>query len=323
MTKSDMYDEYQLREIQIGTDRGLNCSKYDNPRFDNFQMFQIRVGMEQGIDISVYNKLKYDAGQMRELRLGLVSGVDISAYANPEFNEYEMFRKREELEMEMSRMHYLGKMQVLEEDTSIEVYNKFSALVNLDLSRYQDYPRDRLRVVIPLLVGGLDNEALEFLDSDKSVSQIDYEISKYNIVPKLVKGNLINEAAFKEKYPVGYKFIRKYKKDPIDKSDIKVAFIIENYHTFSTDLHFLTTLVAAGLSGYSIKFVAKPGFETRLLDGVLDLIDMGIDYSFAFDSNYSFPQKTELYKAALGGVDLNQFSPDMHLSEMRKIRIGK
>lgn len=323
MAKKPIYDEYQLMEIELGKEREVDFNKYSNPRFDNFQMYQIRVGMEQGIEVEVFAKPDYDAGQMRELRLGLVSGIDISDYINPNYNEYDMFRKREELEMEMSRMHYLGKMQVLDDNTGIDAYNRFSALVNLELDDYRVYSRDRLRATIPLFVGGMDEKAKEFLDSDKPAYQIDYEVSKINIVPKLVKGSLVNEEAFREKYPFGYQFIKKFKKEPLDRSDIKVAFILENYHTFSTDLHFLTTLVAAGLSGYSIKFVVKPNFETRLLDGVLDMIDMGIDYSFVYDTEYTFPQKTELYKAALCGIDLSNFSPDMRLSEMRKIRVGK
>lgn len=63
-------------------------------RFDSQQLKQIEIGLEKGIDVSKYADPCYDVDQMLEIRWGLEDGVDVNAYTDPELNAREMERKR-------------------------------------------------------------------------------------------------------------------------------------------------------------------------------------------------------------------------------------
>ena len=57
--------------------KGLDISKYADPKFNDLQMWQIRQGLEAGLDVSKYANPKFDYLQMEQIRLGLEAGLDI------------------------------------------------------------------------------------------------------------------------------------------------------------------------------------------------------------------------------------------------------
>ncbi|SHH09595.1 hypothetical protein [Desulfosporosinus lacus] len=63
-------------------------------RFDPQQLKQIEIGLEKGIDVSKYADPSYDVDQMLEIRWGLEDGVDVNSYADPKLTPREMERKR-------------------------------------------------------------------------------------------------------------------------------------------------------------------------------------------------------------------------------------
>lgn len=323
MYNREGFNFYQISELEKGIEDNLDCSKFWKKHFDNFQMYQIRVGMKQGLCVDTYAKKYYDSGQMREIRLGMISGVDFRAYAKPELNEYEMFSKRDELEMEMSKVRYLGKMNMfdLSDNNKAEKYKELVTLANLDVSNYSKYDKSRVRAVLPLLAGGMVKRAEEFLSSDKSAFQLEYEVSKIPTFIKKVEYNAIDSEALRKNYPNGYEFIKEYKSEPLNKGDIKVAYIVETFGKISKDILFLKSLICAGICDYSLSFVSKDGFDPKLFTVVIDLIDSGKEYDFVYDNSYTYNQKLELYKATLRGIDLSLFSPEMSLSEMMNLRM--
>lgn len=47
-------DKYQLEEIRMGFNNGVDVSKFATSKYDYCQMFQIREGLESGVDITPY-----------------------------------------------------------------------------------------------------------------------------------------------------------------------------------------------------------------------------------------------------------------------------
>lgn len=75
------------------------CHKegYYSRDFSAFQLSQIRLGLQNGVDVSIYADTKFDTLQMQEIRLGLESELDVSQYANPQYNCAQMHEKYIEL----------------------------------------------------------------------------------------------------------------------------------------------------------------------------------------------------------------------------------
>lgn len=86
------YTPYQLDEIKLGLEHGVDVSKYTNKAYLAIQMRQIRFGLEERLDVSWYAGKKFDWFQMEEIRLGLESGVDVSCYAK-ESIPYDVMRE--------------------------------------------------------------------------------------------------------------------------------------------------------------------------------------------------------------------------------------
>ena len=50
----EKYNKYQLHEIIDGIKKGLDVSKYTDPKFNWEQMEEIRLGLKSGIDVTKY-----------------------------------------------------------------------------------------------------------------------------------------------------------------------------------------------------------------------------------------------------------------------------
>lgn len=76
MLNYEKYNEKQLLQITLGSERGLDTSLYQSFRYDWRQMEQIRLGLETGLDVSKYRPLNYGWREMYEIRLALEDGLD-------------------------------------------------------------------------------------------------------------------------------------------------------------------------------------------------------------------------------------------------------
>ncbi len=92
LNSNENLDEYQLAEVKLGAERGLDVLCYAKPEYMAIQMRQIRLGLENGLDVSVYAKPEYDWFQMEEIRLGMEEGVDYELYAKPSI-DYKRMRQ--------------------------------------------------------------------------------------------------------------------------------------------------------------------------------------------------------------------------------------
>ena len=66
--------------------------------FNFYQMYQIRLGLEYGLDVSIYATSEFNSDQMQQIRLGCLHGIDVSIYSNPSIDNEEMRTIRLELE---------------------------------------------------------------------------------------------------------------------------------------------------------------------------------------------------------------------------------
>lgn len=57
---------------------------YEQQNFDNFQLNEIRLGLERGVNVSIYADRSYHWGQMQMIRNGLERHLDVSKYADPQ-----------------------------------------------------------------------------------------------------------------------------------------------------------------------------------------------------------------------------------------------
>lgn len=72
--------------------------KYLHMGFDKYQLNEIKLGLDSGVNVDIYAKGNYNSSQMKEIRKGLEDGIDVSSYAKAQFNSIMMRHKREELE---------------------------------------------------------------------------------------------------------------------------------------------------------------------------------------------------------------------------------
>lgn len=94
------FDSYQMEQIRLGLEKSLDVSRYADPRFTWAQMNEIRLGLEKSLEISKYadSKFDFDWKQMFEIRLGLEKGLDVSRYADSKFSWTQMHEIKEGLE---------------------------------------------------------------------------------------------------------------------------------------------------------------------------------------------------------------------------------
>ena len=115
---NDIAAKISGQENETNYERELK--KYESMGFNHYQMCEIRIGLEKGLDVSSYAKPEFNDNQMEEIRLGLEHCIDVSTYAKPELNGDEMYEKRKRLErerkaseeikreIEVNRLQYTG-----------------------------------------------------------------------------------------------------------------------------------------------------------------------------------------------------------------------
>lgn len=82
-----------MRQISEGLRHGLDFASvytYADPVFNGFQMNEIRIGMESGLDVSVYMDPEYTNEQMKQIRYGMDHNIDVSRYADPSISASDM-----------------------------------------------------------------------------------------------------------------------------------------------------------------------------------------------------------------------------------------
>jgi hypothetical protein len=63
---------------------------YEQQDFDDFQLNEIRVGLDRGVNVSLYADRVYHWGQMQMIRNGLERNLDVSKYADPRVSLNDM-----------------------------------------------------------------------------------------------------------------------------------------------------------------------------------------------------------------------------------------
>lgn len=86
------YSEDQINEIEIGLEKGLDTTLYEDPAFLAMHMHEIRIGLEKGLKVEYYADPGFDWMQMREIRMGLESAIDVSGYADKSI-PYDIMRE--------------------------------------------------------------------------------------------------------------------------------------------------------------------------------------------------------------------------------------
>lgn len=100
------YDNRQLSEIYAGICENLDVSRYDNEAFEAEQMWELRLGLKHGIDISVFNNPKFAFNQMDEIRQGLAENLNVEIYAKPTFDVGQMREIKKGLERNIDVSKY-------------------------------------------------------------------------------------------------------------------------------------------------------------------------------------------------------------------------
>lgn len=141
-----------------------NCKKEDKAnnidknKYDSWQMKQITMGLDEGLDVSIYANPKYDAWQMSEIRIGIQRGLDVSVYADPEYNYSKMYEMR--LELEAAAGKYDDIKNIYKNNFSLmqleEIWQGLEK--GLDVSIYADskYDSDQMGTIRFGLEKGLD-----------------------------------------------------------------------------------------------------------------------------------------------------------------------
>lgn len=105
------FDEYQLFELKVGFDDGLNIDLFAHPYFNDEIMYAIRSVL-RGYREYLYDTRSqrravqyvvdgYDGCQIRELVIGLSKGLKVELYENKDLSYHEMQIIRHGLESEV------------------------------------------------------------------------------------------------------------------------------------------------------------------------------------------------------------------------------
>jgi V8-like Glu-specific endopeptidase len=73
-------------------------------KLDEWQLEEIALGKEAGLDTSIYAREDLNWMQMREIRKGLEKNLDVSVYADPKIRWMTMWEIRLRLEAEQAVM---------------------------------------------------------------------------------------------------------------------------------------------------------------------------------------------------------------------------
>lgn len=107
-----VFDEYQLFELKVGFDKGLNIDLFAYPDFNDEIMYAIRSVLytyrEYLHDTRAQRRAvqyvidDYDGLQIRELVIGLSKGLKVELYENKDLSFHEMCIIRQGLESEIN-----------------------------------------------------------------------------------------------------------------------------------------------------------------------------------------------------------------------------
>ncbi|MEG0730724.1 MAG: hypothetical protein RR421_05385, partial [Cetobacterium sp.] len=75
----------------------MKLDDYQQRGFVSYQIHQIKLGLDAGLDVTIYAKNEFDWTQMEQIRLGLTEGIDVSIYALPNIPAAEMEHIREKI----------------------------------------------------------------------------------------------------------------------------------------------------------------------------------------------------------------------------------
>lgn len=125
--ESGNYDVYQLVELENGIKEGLDCSKFDNPRFNFEKMRYIKLCIKKGFYIDLLSSVSvspsntkeyylgrcndidlsefiedYNVDQLKEIKLALSRGIDLTNLINPKMSNTEIFHVRRILGLNIS-----------------------------------------------------------------------------------------------------------------------------------------------------------------------------------------------------------------------------
>lgn len=136
------FNDWQMKQIYLGLEDGVDVSKYADPKFDEDQMHEIRKGLEKGLDVNKYADLKFDFSQMHEIRKGLRNGLDVSKYADPKFNSDQMEQIRWGLEADIDVSKYADPK--FNESQMFQIREGLEK--GLDVSKYADPKLNDIRM---------------------------------------------------------------------------------------------------------------------------------------------------------------------------------
>lgn len=92
------FDNISVNALRCMFDKGVDISKYADPKYSHQQLSEIYAGMCENLDVSLYDDDSFDAVQMWELRQGLKHGIDISVYSDANYSNVHMSYIRQCLE---------------------------------------------------------------------------------------------------------------------------------------------------------------------------------------------------------------------------------
>lgn len=146
------FDTYQLEEIQLGLEAGLDVAVYARKEFFPVQMEQIRLGMLEKLPVEIYARTEYDWFQMEEIRKGLSAGLDVSSYAKPElpFETMRQLRKGLEEGLDLSAFVQLN--------TGVLRQFRKARLANVDITGFinEGYDAEQLEQIRLAMESGVD-----------------------------------------------------------------------------------------------------------------------------------------------------------------------
>lgn len=84
------FNEYQMKVIKEGLEKGLDVAQFADPDFNPNQMNELKDGLKKGIDISLVADPQFDYLSMRYLINCIEEGWDISWFANHNFDSEQI-----------------------------------------------------------------------------------------------------------------------------------------------------------------------------------------------------------------------------------------
>jgi len=84
------FDNSRIHVLRCIFAKGVDISRYADPKYDNRQLSEIYAGLNYGIDISVYSHTNYSNVQMMFIRQGLEDSIDVTYFLDSELDPYQL-----------------------------------------------------------------------------------------------------------------------------------------------------------------------------------------------------------------------------------------